>query len=308
MRLLPIQRIPLELWQNGLLRIPAHLNTAYVGHLHWLGLLNNSTDISESEVYGGDTLEQTHDHFAKRFAVSAGRTEYSVLGPCDDFESLSEAFLSTFSDGHVALLDIPCGTGAMSCALIATLTKLRANNVVPRLPLTISICAGDYSPEALRICASMLTELVVPASAQGITIHWETNEWNAIRSDQTARLIDRWFAISPNATEHFVVVSNFSGALHNAGTFESFSPCLEHVLARLHDRQSTVVWIEPATNSARRGLFIRLLDLVTRRIGWFSNRSSATSQSFIEARYRIEHPLNRTEIPTTVAVNRFERT
>jgi hypothetical protein len=240
--------------------------------------------------------------------VSAGRLEYSTLGPCDAFESLSDAFLSTFSDGFVGVLDIPCGTAAMSGALVSTLTKLRAANVIPRLPLTISICAGDYSPEALSIFASMVTELVEPASAQGITLLWETSIWNATRSDQTARLIDRWFAISPHATEFFVVVSNFSGALHNAGEFATFSPCFEHVLARLHDKQSTVIWIEPASNSARRGLFTRLFDFVTSRVGWFSNRSANPAQPFVEAQYRVEHPVSSLEIRTNVAVHRFDRT
>lgn len=308
MRVLPFERIPAELWRNSLLRLPAHLASGYVEHLDGLGLRDRSTDTSDAEVHGGNTIEDTHEHFAKRFAVSVGRVEYSMLGPCDEFESLSNAFFSTFSDGFVGVLDIPCGTGAMSGALVSTLTNLRAVNVIPRLPLTISICAGDFSPEALRIFGLMMTKLVEPASTQGITLIWETSIWNATRSDHTARLIDRWFTISAQASEFFVVVSNFSGALHNAREFASFTPCFEQVLSRLHDKQCTVVWIEPASNSARTGLFTRLLAFFTSRVGWFSNKSANLAQPFVEARYCVEHPVNGLRIRTNVAVHRFGRT
>jgi len=121
MRILPIERIPSELWRNKLLRLPSHLSSSYVAHLERLGLKARSIDTTAKAVHGGKSTDETHNHFACRFAVSAGRVEYSTLGPCDAFENLSDAFLSTFSDGFVGLLDIPCGTGAMTATLVTTL-------------------------------------------------------------------------------------------------------------------------------------------------------------------------------------------
>lgn len=307
MRLLPFEKIPPDLWRNSLLRLPSHLSSSFVGHLDRLGLRERSLDMTVKGVHGGISSEETHDHFASRFAVSAGRVEYSTLGPCEQFEALSEAFLSTFSDGFVGLLDIPCGTGAMSAALVSTLTILREENVMPRLPLTVSVCAGDYSAEALTIFDSLMRDLVIPSASQGITLLWETNQWDATRGDQTASLIDRWFAISANATEFFVVVSNFSGALNNAGAFEAFSPCFEQVLARLHDKQSTVVWIEPMTKSAKTGVLVRLSQFFSSRIRWFTSANPNPTQSIAESKYEMEHPVSGKAFPTNVAVHRFER-
>ena len=308
MRLLPIEKIPPDLWRNSVLRLPQHLSSTYVAYLDKLGLKDLSVDTTEKSVHGGKTMEETREHFARRFAVSAGRVEYSTLGPSDQFEGLSEAFLSTFSDGFIGVLDIPCGTGAMTAALVSTLTKLRSEKVIPRLPLTISVCAGDYSAEALNIFSLLIQELVEPAAVQGITLIWETNEWDATRGDQTAHLVDRWFATSTPATEFFVAVTNFSRALHSAGAFESFSPCFEQILARLHDKQSTVVWVEPATKSAKAGVLARLSQFIKARISWYRSTNSTPPQSITESEYQIEHPVNRQPIRTNVAVYRFDRT
>ncbi len=307
MRVLPLERIPEELWKSDLLRLPVLFSTIYVAQLDRLGLKQLSTDTTATDVHGGKSIDETHKHFAQRFAVSAGRVEFSTLGPSAHFESLSEAFLSTFSDGHVGLLDIPCGAGAMSGTLVSTLVKLREKCVLPRLPLSITVCAGDYSPEALKIFDLLMNNLAGPASAQGITLAWQTHEWDATRADQTSRLVDRWFAACSSATEHFVVVSNFSGALHNQSAFAEFSPCFEQVLARLHDKQSTVVWVEPATKSAKTGVLVWLADLITRRIGWFGKSSQDKSQSVAESEYKVEHPVSGQALRSNVAVHRFIR-
>jgi hypothetical protein len=308
MRLLPLEKIPLDLWRDGLLRLPSHLCSSYLTHLDRLGLRERSIETAAKDVHGGKTTDETHDHFARRFTVSAGLLQYSTLGPCEQFETLSEAFLSTFSDGFVGLLDIPCGTGAMSGTLVSILTKLREDKVMPRLPLTICVCAGDYSTEALTIYRSLLRDLIEPAALQGITLRWETNEWDATRGDQTARLIDRWFTACSPATEFFVVVSNFSGALHNQGAFAAFSPCFEQILSRLHDKQSTVVWIEPATKSAKTGVLAWLSQLITTRINWFVRTNPNATQAIAESEYQIEHPVSLQSFRTNVVVHRFERT
>jgi len=308
MRVLPLERIPEDLWKSELLRLPPHLSTVYLAHLNRLGLTQLSTDTTEKDVHGGKSTAETHNHFARRFAVSAGRVEFSTLGPRKQLESLSDAFLSTFSDGHVGLLDIPCGTGAMSCALVSTLIKLRQDGVVSRLPLTISVCGGDYSAEALTIFNLLMHDLAEPASAQGINLVWETQEWDATRGDQTARLVDRWFTICRTANEHFVVVSNFSGALHNQGALNAFSPCFEQVLARLHDKQCTVVWVEPATKSAKSGVLAWLPDFITKRITWFIKSGSEDANSLAEAEYQLEHPVSGLVFRSNIAVHRFDRT
>lgn len=307
MRVLPIARIPEALWESNLLRLPVLLSTAYVSHLERLGIKQLSTDSTSKDVHGGKSTEETHDHFARRFTVSSGRIEFAILGPSSGFEPLSEAFLSTFSDGHIGLLDIPCGTGAMSGALVSTLVKLREDRILPRLPLTITVCAGDFSAEALHIFDLLMRDLAAPASVQGITLVWHGLEWDATRGDHTARLIDRWFAACPTANEYFVVVSNFSAALHNQSAFAAFSPGFEQVLARLHDKQSTVIWVEPASKSAKTGVLAWLSDFITKRISWFGKSSHEDSNSLPEAEYQLEHPVSGDAFRSNVVVHRFSR-
>src|SRR5688572_1543543 len=105
MRILPPDKIPTDLWRENILRLPSYLSSIYLAELDRLGLRERSVDTTAKEVHGGRTLIETHDHFACRFAVSAGRVEFSTLGPSDQLAELSDAFLSTFSDGFVALLD-----------------------------------------------------------------------------------------------------------------------------------------------------------------------------------------------------------
>ncbi len=307
MRVLPISRIPPDLWRKPLLRLPVNLSTTYTAILDRLGLRPRSVETRDEPVHGGATAEETRTHFARRFAVSAGRTEFTVLGPTDSFLSLSDAFLSTFSDGTVGVLDIPSGSGAMTAALVSTLTHLRAAGSIPRLPLSIKISAGDYAPEALKIFQFTIAELYCPAAAQGIHISWETVAWDATRGDSTAQLIDRWFKLAADATEFFVVVSNFSAALNNAGTFDSFSPCFEQILARLHDKKSTVLWIEPATKGAKSGILKRLPSFIESRIKWLRERFENASEAPAEAEYALEHPVSTAKIQTNVVVRRFER-
>ncbi len=307
-RVLPIQRIPKELWQSSILRLPNLLVTSYEAELNRLGLRKRSIENVHQPVHGGSTTAETHDHFAWRFVASAGRVEYTVLAPTDEFSHLSDAFLTTFSEGRIALLDIPCGTGAMSASLICTLAQLRHSKVMPRLPLTITICAGDFSNHAIEIYSKMLDPIVVAAASEGITIKWVTQEWNATRGDQTAALVDRWFDVAKDATEHLVAICNFSGALGNSGQFNAFAPCFEQILARLHDKLATVVWLEPTTNTARKSVFKRVAELVARRISWFSNATNAAPKANSSANYTILNPLTGAAFQSNVLVQGFKRT
>lgn len=307
LRVLPLSRIPPDLWTTNLLRLPSDLNASYVSHLTQLGLIDKSVDTSVKEVHGGQSESETHEHFACRFAVSAGRTEYSTLGPHADFSLISDAFLTTFSTGTVGLLDIPCGTGAMSAALVSTLTHLRRLSVIPKLPLTICICAGDCSEEALRIFNSLFEDLIEPAAREGIIVSRTTKPWDATKSNSTASLVDDWFFVAQTASEYFVAVSNFSGALSSQNRFAEFKPCFEHILARLHNKRSTVIWIEPASKSARVGLFSWITDFISSRISWFSHRLTEGG-SVPTSDYEIEHPLNAKRFRTNIVVQQFERT
>jgi len=303
MRILPPNLIPAELWKDNLLVLPESLSSVYINRLKHLGLFETASAPSEKKnIYGGKGAEETREHFSLRFGASAGRIEFTSLDPGEAFENVSDSLLRTFSDGEVALLDVPCGTGATVCALICTLISLRQMEAIPRLPLTIHIGGGDISETALEICHSMLDEIHPAAQAQGIKLSWDLQVWDATRSDQTARLVDDWFAKSGYAKEFVVIVSNFSGALKNAGAFEAISPCFEQILARLHNKSSTFLWIEPAITAVKKGLRARVLEFFKIRIPWFLVEEHKDT---LQADYEMRNPVNGIIFRSNVVVEGF---
>ena len=151
----------------------------------------------------------------------------------------------------------------------------------------------------------MLSALVEPASTEGIHLSLATSDWDATQTDVTARLIDEWFMRSQQAEEFVVLVSNFSGDLKNATTFDSFSPSLEHILARLHGKRSTLLWVEPEMKSTpgflRRltGFFSALIKRF--RVPWESKAPD------LAARYQIAHPLKQHVHDSNVTILNFTR-
>lgn len=305
-RVLPTSAIPQSLWHNSTLFLPALLASAYVSELDDRGLLVSAKQgTSDKEIHGGLDDAATLKHFSFRFGVSVGRVEFVAIAPDEKFSEVSDALMSTFSEGHVALLDIPCGTGASLEAIISTLLALRKAKVVPTLPLTISVVAGDASPKALEIYDSMISRLQPELQLQAINVSLVLEMWDATRSDHTARLIDRWFALSEGAEEYVVCISNFNGALIGAGILNDFTPCFEQILGRLYNKKSTVLWVEPATASAKEKLFPKLAEFLKKRIPWFTSISKTVGP--ISAKYQTQNPLDAHVHESGVQVQRFER-
>lgn len=306
-RVLPIAEIPQALWYNSLLLLPTALTNAYKLELDSRGLLAKAKAGTEmKEIHGGITDAETLDHFAFRFAVSAGRVEFVALAPDEKFAEVSDAFMSTFSEGHVALLDIPCGTGSCLAAVLSTLSSLRESKVIPTQPLTISVMAGDCSLKALEVYQSTIARLLPLLDSQAISVQLALQEWDATLGKDTARLLDSWFAMAAGAEEHVVCISNFSGALVGAGLLDQFTPCLNQILSRLYDKKSTLLWVEPETKSAKTKLFPKISEYLHKFIPWFTSSSGATIP--MAASYKTKNPLSDFVHPSSVQVQKFNRT
>lgn len=306
-RVLPLESVPVSLWEETTLLLPEPLAAAYCAELKVLGLWLDATKGTEKkDIHGGCSIEETLEHFTHRFGVSAGRLEFVALAPDDSLSQMSDAILSTFSDGHVALLDIPCGTGTSLGALLMTLVRLRELKLLPSLPLTISVVGGDCSEKALEIYDSMLARLTPVLEHHAIVINFHLEKWDATRSDQTASLVDHWFKLAEGAEEYFVCVSNFSGALIGAGLLEDFKPCLEQILGRLYDKKSTLLWIEPSrSEDVQKKLIPRIKQFFVRRISWFHD--SSVSDAPVFANYSIKNPVDGYVHTSGVEVQRFDR-
>ena len=280
--------------------MPPSLVEAYRDELICRGLYNKALIHIGGDIYGGATQEETDEHFAQRFVTSASRALYVLLSPCKTFDDASDTLVAALSYGNVGILDIPCGTGAMSTAIIALLIELRKKNVLPKLPLSITVCAGDFSSPSRSICMCMLNRLVEEASAVGITIRHEVYHWDALNHQDTAELIDRWFEVTQKSTDHLVTILNFSGEMHKDEVFEKFAPSLNQVLARLYNKRGAVVWLEPGTKNARKDLRSKANKLME-RVPFLANlvlRYKGEQRRFAD--YKVCDPLTSTKFPSSV--------
>lgn len=306
MRVLPVALIPEELWSANVLRIPNDAVICYTEELTASGLLADATKGTDKKyIHGGCEVAETLEHFTYRFSVSSGRVEFTTLAPDLALSPVSDSLITDLTEGYVTLLDIPCGAGSSAITLLATIGTLRAKDSLGTLPLSVTIVAGDCSEKALEIYDSMMKRLKPIIASYGIDIKWETVLWDATRADSTARLVDQWFAASTGAGEYIVCVANFSGALASADAFEEFSPSLEQILGRLHDKRGALIWVEPSGTKVKTKILPRILGFLSKRISWFS---SATGDAvFTSAKYQTVDPLNGNIFPSGVEVQQFVR-
>jgi len=255
-------------------------------------------------IHGGISDEEAIEHFVYRFAASSGRVEFVAISPVDSLAPVSNAILSTFSTGEVSVLDIPGGAGAAMCSMLTTMALLRKEGVLPALPLTVRIVCGDLSPQANALYADMVSKVDTFLRENSISIQFESMIWDATRNDHTAKLLDRWFAISKPTSEYVVCISNFTGALIGAGILEEFKPCLNQILARLHDKKSTLLWVEPGSNHTNK-LVKNLAQYFSSAIKWFKGPSAG--EGFKKSKYKMINPLNGSEYSSSIEVERFER-
>lgn len=307
MRILPVKYIPNDLWNDEKLSIPNELKESYRSQLEKLDVLQKAIkgEPGKKSIHGGISDEETVEHFVYRFPASSGRIEFAFLSPCEELEEVSNALMSTFSSGDVSVLDIPGGTGAAMCSLLTTLSTLRFRGVIPVLPLTVRIMVGDFSTMALEIYREMIDKLSDQLAKNGISVELESMIWDATRNDHTAKIVDRWFDMSSSSGEFVVCVSNFTGALIDAKLFDTFSPCLSQILARLDNKKSTFLWIEPESNSTKT-LVKKLSSYISKFVKWLKN-SDGEGDS-LQVNYSMVNPLNNSVHYSSVHILRFERT
>jgi len=285
--------------------MPSVLQDAYIAKLTQMDLLESAC-VHESGPIGGASKDDTLKHFAKRFTASVGRVQYTMLGDDNAFSAVSGELLTSFSSGHVALLDIPCGTGAMACALIANLIVLRESSLLPKLPLHISICAGDYSTHALEIYEDMIGNLASIAKTQGITLSLSTMEWDASNPEHMQRLVDTWFASGLEANEHVVVVTDFSGALKDSNLSQAFNVCFGELLSRLYKKHVLVVWIEPSSTKDGDRILQKVVGWFKTSFSWFG-ASHQTADARPSALFNNKHVLNDQSFRSGVCLEMFQR-
>ena len=239
--------LPASLWRDSVLFFPDCLNDVYEAKLRSIGRVEDARVHGGSEnIYGGENLDETHDHFCRMYPNSLSRVQCVLLDPEDAFSEISRDLLSSMSSHRLAILDIPCGAGASLLSALSTLSELRRSRLLPMTPLSISILGADISSHALAIYREQIDMLAGSFVTTAINVRLDTRKWDATDIQQTNQMIDDWLSDNRDAQEHLVVISNFSGA--GKSVITQFEGSFRQIGIRLSCNatpNSTIVWIEP---------------------------------------------------------------
>ena len=297
-----MDNLPGTIWSEFTLFLPDSLALSYRRLLDQRGLYDSAlgSNTMGRGAIGGESTHATYDHFTQRFAVSATRLEYITSDPKETFHTASHDLHISFGAGSIAVLDVPCGAGASIFGFLCTLAQLRNHGILPRLPLNVSIVAGDCSTAALELYKD-LAELIRPElSRQGILITYQMYEWRAEDPTTSAAIVDEWFAMSPAAGEFYVFICNFSGEADRH--FHDFERSFEHIAERLHSKKSTMLWVEPGSMKTAQRFFSKLLGLF-QKVTWFRDAERYVPQG----EYDWFCPIKRQRFPGSVMLRRYLR-
>ena len=254
-----IIEIPETLYKDKTVHFPENFKNIYLDYLKIYNVYDLAIKNTEQNVIGGDSDNEALTHFALRFQTSGSRNEYFCLDPDGKFQKERNQVLISLGTGNIGVLDVACGTGGSTLAMLTTLSELRKN--IPFLPLNLNILAIDYSKKALEIYQKVISEASNLLLESGIKINIETQIWNATDPSDTTNKMD-YFLMNKDKDEYFVMINNFSGAINEERKLysekeqelknrilDSIKSC---IIYRISQVKATLLWIEPSSNESKR--------------------------------------------------------
>jgi hypothetical protein len=254
-RLIPVASLCKSLWLDECLHLSPILSDAYVSRLNAVGLTELAKDQREARgEAGGLSSADTDRHFALRFSNSVGRNLCAALDPHDALDQLSNSLLGPSLGEKLLIVDVPAGAGAAGLGLLDCIRELRANQLLPKLPLSVKILGGDLSTRALEHYQGLFDATSEAYERELIFADLELRAWDVASVPGNAAFV----GTVVNAAEQFdavlIVASNFSDAMGDERLLEHFKHFLSQLIGRLAEKQTTICWIEPNTNRARKFL------------------------------------------------------
>jgi hypothetical protein len=255
-RIIPVEDLPPSLWCKNVLHIAPKLARAYCDTIqsHGLVVLADARDPNNPPV-GGPTPRAADEHFAQAFDGSVARTELAFLDPKSEMVHIADAFSSLFAGGKIAILDIPSGAGAFALSLLCTLAELRAGGVIPRQPLDVVVIGGEFNPHATDYARELYGQVRGQLDSQAITVEFKPFQWDVCDKVSTTGMVKQFVTDAHSADRKLVAVSNFSGFLTKERKQKAAEPQLEEIFRYSAGSKSTLIWLEPKTNEARKNLF-----------------------------------------------------
>jgi hypothetical protein len=304
--MIPVAQLPSCLWQNDVLHVSNDIQEVYEAHLRSLGLFEKALSYEGKRgIHGGESKEETHEHFCLRFINSVARVQCVLLDPMKVFEDIPSDLLLTLSSHRISLLDLACGAGAGTISALITLKELRQAKLLPIIPLSLRILGADFSAHALELYESQIKQLKPRLAKVGISVNLETRRWDARNARQTNQLIDDYLEGPQAYSELLVLVAAISGA--SKADFQDFTKSIELLWIRLSSvttRSSTILWIEPNTSNGK-NLLKKLRNFVKPWL-WFQSNQAANEEKYA-CNYNLFIKLNNKNVKSGVMVHRFTR-
>ncbi|MBX7221701.1 MAG: hypothetical protein K1Y36_17245 [Blastocatellia bacterium] len=227
--------------------LSSNLGESYRQILEEIGYLTLALDKGKRQdgPIGGTSKTAASEHFALRFDGSCARVQLAALDPNDHLGETSNIIIQTFAGGRVGIMDLPCGAGAATIALLTTIAELRQAAILPRVPLDIFFVGGDNSQTALDYANQLFQKLQPSLNEQAIFLHLKLEQWDLFCPNSTTKLIHTWTEHALDCRENILVVANFSGFLHSQNNFKKAEERLGEIFRWAAYRNSNVIWIEP---------------------------------------------------------------
>lgn len=299
-RIVPVKLICDTMWSGVHLRMTRALTDIYLRRLDSLGLMEIAADQSQAQgAPGGVDDDSTDKHLAWRFTNSVGRNLCAALDPHSRLHDVSNSMLSPLMGDRLLLIDTPCGAGAGGLALLDCVRELRAKSVLPSLPISVCIVAGDLSARARQHYRQLFDGLIAELRSVQIYAQLSELEWDVSDVASTAVFVDRVVSEAANHGRVLVIASNFSHAMANEDLSDSFKQFLSQVAGRLAPWPTNICWIEPTSNQATK-FFKNLVAWVTKHLGLL-NEGHADK---LECNYKMWDPITEREFKSGISILR----
>lgn len=282
-RMLKPDHLPPCLWDPGkkLLCLPPVLAKAFEAAVDARSLRDLLSDGNSDGPIGGQSEDETLEHFVNRFDGSSARLQLAFLDPHDHLANTSDIILSRLSGGTTCFVDAPCGTGAGFLSLLVTVARLRELGVLPCVRLDVKLVAADVSDSAREIAGDLLDSVKDVLEEQGIFVQAEWVNWDVTSESSTVELNKLAIRMSDGCKSNFLLVANFSGYLVGERKLKEAEPQLYELFKYFSGDDSFSVWIEPKTKDAsgRGGLLDRIFVLAGSKWSWFAKIADDLSEA-----------------------------
>jgi len=188
----------------------------------------------------------------------------------------------------------PCGAAAASLAYLTAIAELRAQNVLPRLPLDVYLIGAEISGPARCYARQLLEGIDDFLCEQAIFIESEFFPWDVTNQMSTTNLIQRMTVTSSGNSHRLLVIANFNGFLERQGKRKEAERQLEELFRHAAAPNSVAIWIEPKMNRAiaQGGLFTWLQKQMKTAWRFFVREPDDNQSSILTSSAQFSLPLD----------------